>query len=367
MRFRVQIFCEFLLALRRLPRILRLLIVFLPFVLLETFITYLTVQGKERGIASLLVVTGILAALLFLRTTALSLAFFLLLIYFLINVALKGWSDLALTSFSAGAVADLLIVVLIGFLWYAWELAEEAKKKERELVILKDQFITNIHHELRTPLTSVLGSLYILKENGQKLSEEEKEMFLSEAVYAANELQRIAENVLDATQADSGVGAPCIRTFELDQVVLDVLDHVNDLDHSLRLEVSPDLLVCGDSQQVEQVMRNLLSNCFKYTPRESAIIIKTWRDDAFAYVSVKDNGPGIRADEIPKIFQKFSRLERDIAGSVRGIGLGLYICRKLIENMGGRIWVESTGVAGEGSSFSFALPIAVASSKKDDR
>src|SRR5215472_12234031 len=103
---------------------LRLLIVFLSFVPLEALITYLTIQGKERGVASLLVFTGILAALLFPWATALALEFFLLIVYLLINIALKGWSDLVVTSFVAGTLADLLLVAIIGLLWYAWQLAE---------------------------------------------------------------------------------------------------------------------------------------------------------------------------------------------------------------------------------------------------
>jgi signal transduction histidine kinase len=362
----VQTFYGFCFTMRRLSWVWRILIVFLSFALLEAPIMYLTVLGKERGVASILVFTGILAALLFPWATALALEFFLLIVYLLVNIALKGWSDLVVTSFVAGTLTDLFLVVIIGFLWYAWQLAEVSKKKEKELATLKDQFITNIYHELRTPLTNVLGSLSILRENRQSLSGEEQQMFLNEAVYAGDELQRIVDNVLDATQADSDVRSPWIRVFELDRVVLDVLDHMDALDHALHLDICQGLLVQGDSQQVEQVMRNLLSNCFKYTPKECPIMIRIWPHNAEAVVCVQDKGPGIPTDEIPKIFQKFSRLERDIAGPVRGIGLGLYICRKLIENMGGRIWVESTGVAGEGCCFFFALPTAGdAFSKRD--
>ena len=110
----MQIFYGFCINMRRLPRIWRLIIIFLSFILLEALIMYLTIQGKERGVASLLVFTGVLAALLFPQASALALEFFLLLIYLLIGVALKGWSDLALTGFAAGALADLLIVVQIG-------------------------------------------------------------------------------------------------------------------------------------------------------------------------------------------------------------------------------------------------------------
>jgi len=327
---------------------------------LEALIISLTVEGKERGVASLLAFTGILAALLFPWAIAFTLEFCFLLAYLLINVALKGWDDLVIVSLVAGTFADLFLVGTISFLLHAWELAEEARQKEKELAKLKDQFITNIHHELRTPLTCIQGSLDILRDNRQNMGGEEQQNFLNQAVYAGNELGRIVENVLDAMQADSRRSSPCTRVFELGDVLLDELHRTEN--HSLHLDIPQDILVRGDSQQVGQVMRNLLSNCLKYAPRESPITVRVWQDDAFAYVCVKDKGPGIPADQIPLIFQKFSRLERDIAGSVRGIGLGLYICRRLIENMGGQIWVESTGIIGEGSSFSFTLPIATSSS-----
>ena len=191
-------------------------------------------------------------------------------------------------------------------------------------------------------------------------------MFFDQAVYAGNEVQRIVNNILDATQADSDIASPWVRVFELDRVVLDVLHHIDTSNYTLHVEMCEGLLVWGDSQQVGQVIRNLLSNCFKYAPKESPITVKVWRDGEEAVVCVKDEGLGIPTTSLPMIFQKFSRLERDIEGSARGLGLGLYICRRLIENMGGRIWVESTGVAGEGSSFSFTLLLAPATSKRHD-
>jgi signal transduction histidine kinase len=310
-------------------------------------------------VATLLVFTGLLAALLFPWAVALALEFVLLLIYLGINIAFRGWGYLVFTGFVAGTFADLFLVITVGFLRRAWELAEEARQKEKDLAALKDQFIANIHHELRTPLACILGSLDILRDNGHNMSEEEQHIFLDQAVYAGNELGRIVENVLDAAQADSDISSPWIRVFELDRVVLDELHRIDTFGHALHVDICEGLLVEGDSEQVGQVMRNLLSNGLKYVPKESPITVRAWRDGALAYVCVKDEGPGIPAFQIPLIFQKFSRLERDIAGPVRGIGLGLYICRRLIENMGGRIWVESTGVAGEGSSFYFTLPVAL--------
>jgi signal transduction histidine kinase len=278
-------------------------------------------------------------------------------VYLVVTVLISGWSLMLIVSFVAGIVTDLFLVATIGFLRHALDLMEAARQKEQHLLLLKDQFITNIHHELRSPLTGVLGSLELLRESDMILNEEERTFFLHQAIYGCCELQRITDNILDAMQADSDVSSPWVRTFSLVSVVCDVVRSFDMWDHSLFLDIFDEVEVLGDSQQVGQVMRNLLSNSLKYSPRNSSITVRVWKDDTYGYTCIKDTGPGIKADEIPLLFQKFSRLERDIAGPVRGIGLGLYICKKFIENMGGRIWVESTGIPGEGSSFCFCLPL----------
>jgi signal transduction histidine kinase len=106
------------------------------------------------------------------------------------------------------------------------------------------------------------------------------------------------------------------------------------------------------------VLRNLLANIFKYVPTQTEIRIEATQANPSSMVclSVQDEGPGIPADELPLLFEKFVRLKRDLAGSMRGAGLGLYICKQLIEAMGGRIWVESSGREGMGSRFCLTLP-----------
>jgi signal transduction histidine kinase len=349
---------SFLHTLRRLSLWKRMTIVLSSFFLFESLIAYVTyLRGSDRGVVSLLVLTGILAAWLFSPKSALLIEFLLMQVYLVVTVLISGWSLMLIVSFVAGIVTDLFLVATIGFLRHALDLMEVARQKEQHLLLLKDQFITNIHHELRSPLTGVLGSLELLRESDMILNEEERTFFLHQAIYGCCELQRITDNILDAMQADSDVSSPWVRTFSLVSVVCDVVRSFDMWDHSLFLDIFDEVEVLGDSQQVGQVMRNLLSNSLKYSPRNSSITVRVWKDDTYGYTCIKDTGPGIKADEIPLLFQKFSRLERDIAGPVRGIGLGLYICKKFIENMGGRIWVESTGIPGEGSSFCFCLPL----------
>jgi signal transduction histidine kinase len=114
-------------------------------------------------------------------------------------------------------------------------------------------------------------------------------------------------------------------------------------------------------------LRNLLSNAFKYAEVHTEVVVDVHiiesghaKEGATQQVCicVKDNGPGIATDDIPLLFEKFVRLKRDLSSSIRGSGLGLYISKQLVEAMGGRIWVESSGVVGEGSRFCFTLPHA---------
>ncbi len=351
--------CLFLHTLRRFSLGKRMTIVLSSFFLLESLIASVTyLKGSDRGVVSLLVITCVLAAWLFSPKSALLIDFFLMQVYLAVKILISGWSVMLIASFTAGFAAHLFLVATIGFLRHALDLMEEARQKEQHLLLLKDQFITNIHHELRSPLTGVLGSLEILREGNMILNEEEHAFFLHQAIYAGSELQRITDNILDAMQADSDVSSPWVRAFSLESVVCDVVRSFDMWDHSLFLDIFDHVEVLGDSQQVGQVMRNLLSNALKYSPRNGSITIRVWKDDCYGYTCIKDTGSGIKADEIPLLFQKFNRLQRDIAGPVRGIGLGLYICKRFIEHMGGRIWVESTGIPGEGSSFCFRLPLA---------
>src|SRR6266851_1403468 len=124
------------------------------------------------------------------------------------------------------------------------------------------------------------------------------------------------------------------------------------------LQVPEHLLVWADPQFLRQVLRNLLSNIFKYVPTQTEIRIEATQTAPSSPVclSVQDAGPGIPAEELPLLFEKFVRLKRDVAGTTRGTGLGLYICKRLVEAMGGSMWVESSGRLGEGSCFCVTLP-----------
>jgi signal transduction histidine kinase len=248
---------------------------------------------------------------------------------------------------------------------------ESAYKQQVYLNGLKDDFLLNVNHELRTPLTAIYGFLDLLREYHGKLDSSMEMTLIDQAVLGCEELQHLVDNVLDTLHGDFKEKEPTVEVFSIAAVadgVINLFEPQKRLDYDINLVIPEDLFVLADKQYVHQVFLNLLSNAFKYSPKHTPIEISARIYDnskakdnnhTLVCVSIQDDGPGIPPTEAPLLFGKFVRLKRDLVGSVRGTGLGLYISKQLVESMGGNIWVESSGVAGQGSRFSFTLPYAV--------
>ena len=237
-----------------------------------------------------------------------------------------------------------------------------AFEQERQVNRLKDDFIVNVSHELRTPLTTILGYLELLNEHREQLDDTLQATFLNQIGQGCQELMILVEGILDATQVSQEVSSPQREVVSVAHAVHEALaacDPRIRQDYRLHVDVPEQLTMCADQHYLRQVLHNLLSNAFKYAPTHTEITIRAAQDKASAShvcIRVKDEGPGIPANEIPLLFGKFVRLKRDLSGKVRGTGLGLYICKQLVEAMQGQIWVESSGEAGAGSEFCFTLP-----------
>ncbi len=242
------------------------------------------------------------------------------------------------------------------------EAQQVAYKHQQQLVQLKDQFLVNVSHELRTPLTEVYGYLELLLICGDQIDEATKMTFLKHAMSGCEELTALINNVLDTIHTDDGATSLHLQSVGVAEAVHDVLDQFDPRtvgNYTIQVRVSDALSVKADPQSVRQILRNLVSNAFKYAPPQTQIIISAAYEDMAdgqVAVCIKDQGPGITAREKDLLFNKFIRLQRDLSGSVRGTGLGLYISKQLVEAMGGHIWVESAGIPGEGSCFCFTLP-----------
>ena len=178
-------------------------------------------------------------------------------------------------------------------------------------------------------------------------------------------------NVLDALQIDSGKECLSLQECSVLQTVLEVLEHTDPRwlhSHHVHVDIPEGLAILANEQYFRQVLRNVLSNAFKYAPADTEVLVSAGPYNEVALpgdsapqvcIRVKDAGPGIPPDELCNLFGQFVRLKRDISGKVRGSGLGLYLSKQMVDAMGGRIWAESTGTPGQGSCFCFTLPASV--------
>jgi signal transduction histidine kinase len=271
--------------------------------------------------------------------------------------------------------------------------ATRALERERELAALKDQFIIAANHELRSPIMAMYGNIELLAMMQGQEDDEQRERMIARALQSGDAVLELLSNVLDAGFIEASAPRLTLRPVPLAQTVRSVLETFDpreigtpglpaeqaDTTRSVRVDIAAELVVQADESRLRQILVNLVSNALKYSAPGSPIVISaaivpqprpllgrlrsperlpTTPPDI--QICVRDRGLGVPPRDASKLFNRFVRLERDIAGPVRGTGVGLYLCRLLTEAMGGRIWVESGGVPGEGSAFCFTLPAAPA-------
>ena len=250
-----------------------------------------------------------------------------------------------------------------------------ANERLRSLDEIKSSFLSSVSHELRTPLTSLLGFAKLITKDfsrffaptatapGQATKAERISRNLDIIVQEGERLTRLINDFLDLSRIEAGRMDWRDRQVTVDECVERVVDSVRwifDGKPEVRLKVKmpqnlPGLLV--DPDRLDQVLLNLLDNAAKYTARGSVELTATAQDDAVRF-SVCDTGPGIRAEELATIFDKFRQAKDGDTKRMRpkGTGLGLAICKEIVEHYGGEIWAESE--TGKGSRFHFRLPVA---------
>ncbi len=234
-----------------------------------------------------------------------------------------------------------------------------AYKRQQELDLLKDQFIATASHELRTPLTAVQGYIELLATYDGSLTPETRADFVAKANRGCDELNLMVGNIMDAShvQIDAqNVQLSRIPLAEPVQHVLEILEAMTRHENRvIEVDVAPDLYVMADHMRLRQVLLNLVSNALKYSPDGSSIEISATGNDKEITLRIRDYGAGVPLEDQKRLFERFVRLERDMNSTIRGAGLGLYISKQLVEAMGGCIWLRSTGIPREGSTFAFTL------------
>lgn len=237
-----------------------------------------------------------------------------------------------------------------------------AYEKLSQVDQLKDAFLTTASHELRTPLTIVQGYLELLGEMDDA-SPELRCAFLTNARRACDELVLLQANIMDASRIKFDAATLVYSSIPLKETCCSVVELFEPLiiqqERQVETDIAAGIRVWADETRLKQVFRNLIANALRYSPDKTPIriIASIEQEQEMARVCVIDYGSGIPAGKQEAIFDKFVRLERDTLSITRGSGLGLYITRQLVEAMRGTIIVESSGVQGEGSTFSFTLPM----------
>lgn len=227
--------------------------------------------------------------------------------------------------------------------------------RESEAERLRAALIATVTHELRSPLTIIVGYGSSLLD-GDPADTATTQEFLQIMLEAAGKLGALVDNLLDAAQLDAGVLRLQREPVQVARVVETVLTQQRQLhpERELRAVIDPTLpLADADARRVEQVVTNLVENAIKYSPNGGPISVRA-RSGPQLTVEVEDRGVGIPPDEQSRVFERFARVESRLTRATRGVGLGLFICKSLVEAQDGRIWVESE--QGVGSRFAFTLP-----------
>jgi signal transduction histidine kinase len=227
---------------------------------------------------------------------------------------------------------------------------EQLKESDK----MKNEFINIAAHELRTPIQPILGFSDILRP---KISDDKEREYMDVIIRNAKRLQRLTENILDVTKIESNRLKLEKERFNLNDVITNTIEDViinKDFfkNRNIKLSYQPrDIFIEADKQQLTRVISNLLNNAIKFT-KEGTISIIAEKKDSEVFVIVKDTGEGIDPEILPQLFSKFiTKSERG------GTGLGLFICKSIVEAHGGKMWAENNNThEKKGATFSFTLP-----------
>lgn len=233
----------------------------------------------------------------------------------------------------------------------------------RELDRLKSSFLANMSHELRTPMNSILGFTDVMLEglDGELTDNMDNDLRLIQK--NGQHLLHLINDVLDMAKIESGKMNLNLEKFKVRSVFDEVTSITSTLatDKNLSLSVAETsdqaIEIYADNTRLRQVMINLVNNAIKFTEKGRIILSATPMDGARVLISVKDTGIGIQPDTLEAVFQEFTQVDSSTTRKAGGTGLGLPISRRLVEMHGGRLWAESAGIPGEGSTFFVEMPL----------
>jgi PAS domain S-box-containing protein len=230
----------------------------------------------------------------------------------------------------------------------------ERKQVER----MKDEFVSVVSHELRTPLTSIHGSLGMLASGLLSADSESGKRLLKIATDSTDRLVRLINDILDIERIESGRVKMEREICNLADLIKSVVNLMQPLADKAGVQLSIASLstrLWVDQDRIVQTLTNLLSNAIKFSTAGNTVCLTVEQQGHEVLLAVKDTGRGIPTDKLDSIFERFQQVDSSDSRNHDGTGLGLAICKSIVQQHGGRIWVEST--LGEGSTFYFTLPI----------
>jgi signal transduction histidine kinase len=333
-------------------------------------------QGLSRRIATLQVATS----LAIIESTQRSLLYFLILgvILSMTIAGLAGWittrqalaplGDVTRTALQITNADDLSRRIPysgppddeVGQLIHAFN---QTLSRLENLFNTQRRFLADVGHELRTPLTVIKGNVDLMRRM-RSMDEETLDSIESEV----DRLTRLVGDLLLLAQAESGKLPLDRRLVELDTLLLEAMQQMRVLARDriqMRLGEIDQVLVCGDSDRLKQVLVNLIGNAIKYTPPGGEVVMSLGKVDSRARLTITDNGPGITQEDLPHIFERFYRGEKSRTRQKegKGFGLGLSIAYWIVRNHGGQIEVESR--TGQGTTFCVWLPLSQGDCKEE--
>ena len=244
------------------------------------------------------------------------------------------------------------------------DVAERYKAAQRAQE-LREAFTGVISHELRTPITTIYGMSQVLRQRHGSMEAADLHQMIEDIEGEADRLRRLAEDLLVLSRTESGRLQVTLDPLLLGHVIRRRIGEERSRwpDHEFEAEIPAGIgLVLGEEMYVEQVVQNLLSNAAKYSPPESTVRVVVEQEGAEIRVRVLDEGIGVADEATDRLFELFYR-SPDATRQASGAGIGLFVCRQLIESMGGRIWARQRH--GRGSEFGFALPVLEESDPDD--
>lgn len=237
-----------------------------------------------------------------------------------------------------------------------------------ELSKMKSDLLATVSHELRTPLATIKGFSTMILDYFSRLSSDETTDYLKSIDNSADRLTKLVDNLLDTSRMEAGLLKLEKSPTNISQLIQRVAAEagIRAGDHKIITKLNDKLPRLNiDVKRIRQVLDNLIDNAIKYSPRGTEVLISTENNGFELLVSINDQGSGIPAEELTNIFDRMYRIEQRLSSGVDGMGLGLYICQRLVEAHGGRIWAEST--VGQGSTIQFTLPITSTVKRKMKR